>query len=168
MFDFDRLQPLRVATGSHRRGSGRGCAMNVVSYITGETMITDLPACSDVDLARLVQGINDKLGELHGTPVWDSRGDKYLTSEDAQTVIELGVLTIGTNPPRGATWSIHKHPELLSRVYDICAMWISVTEADIPDLVSETRELLLEIRRALGLDEVSMDQLESSISDLLV
>lgn len=61
--DWDRIiQPLRVARGSHQPGSGKGCAMNVVSYITGEATITDLPACSDGDLAVLVHNINDHLG----------------------------------------------------------------------------------------------------------
>jgi hypothetical protein len=34
--DLDRItHPLRLARGSHRPGSGNGCAMNVISYISG-------------------------------------------------------------------------------------------------------------------------------------
>jgi hypothetical protein len=51
--------PLRLAVGSHRAGSGRGCAMNVISWENGDTQITDLPSCSDPFLARVVQSVND-------------------------------------------------------------------------------------------------------------
>ncbi|EUA42531.1 gp57 domain protein [Mycobacterium xenopi 4042] len=45
--DLDRItHPLRLAKGSHRPGSGKGCAMNVISYVNGETEITDFPTCS--------------------------------------------------------------------------------------------------------------------------
>lgn len=96
--DFDRLQPLRLAAGSHQAGSGFGCAMNVISYITGEKTITDYPACSAEHLSRLVQATNDQLARYRGTRIaadlpW---GIDLLSPEDALTVIELGMLTIGT------------------------------------------------------------------------
>jgi hypothetical protein len=53
--------PLRLAVGSHRAGSGKGCAMNVVSWESGDTKITDLPACADPMLARIVQRVNDTI-----------------------------------------------------------------------------------------------------------
>jgi hypothetical protein len=53
--------PLRLAVGSHEAGSGKGCAMNVVSWESGDTMITDLPACADPMLARIVQRVNDTI-----------------------------------------------------------------------------------------------------------
>jgi hypothetical protein len=53
--------PLRLATGSHRAGSGKGCAMNVVSWENGDTTITDYPACADRMLAAVVQRVNDLL-----------------------------------------------------------------------------------------------------------
>jgi hypothetical protein len=56
---FEITEPLRLAVGSHRAGSGKGCAMNVVSWESGDTTITDLPACTDPMLARLVQHVND-------------------------------------------------------------------------------------------------------------
>jgi hypothetical protein len=53
--------PLRLAVGSHQAGTGKGCAMNAVSWENGDTTITDLPACADPLLARIVQRVNDKI-----------------------------------------------------------------------------------------------------------
>lgn len=50
--DLNRItHPLRLAKGSHQRGSGKGCAMNVISYINGDVEITDYPSCSARPLA---------------------------------------------------------------------------------------------------------------------
>ena len=54
-------EPLRLAVGSHKAGSGRGCAMNVISWENGDTTITDLPGCADQVLARIVQRVNDTI-----------------------------------------------------------------------------------------------------------
>jgi hypothetical protein len=53
--------PLRLAVGSHEAGSGMGCAMNVISWESGDTTITDLPACADSVLALIVQRVNDRI-----------------------------------------------------------------------------------------------------------
>jgi hypothetical protein len=53
--------PLRLAVGSHEAGTGMGCAMNVISWESGDTTITDLPACADRMLARIVQLVNDRI-----------------------------------------------------------------------------------------------------------
>jgi len=53
--------PLRLAVGSHQAGSGKGCAMNVVSWESGDTTMTDMPACADRLLARIVQQANDSI-----------------------------------------------------------------------------------------------------------
>lgn len=37
-------EPLRLAVGSHSAGSGKGCAMNVISWENGDSTITDLQA----------------------------------------------------------------------------------------------------------------------------
>jgi hypothetical protein len=35
--DLERItHPLRLARGSHQPGSGKGCAMNAISYINGD------------------------------------------------------------------------------------------------------------------------------------
>jgi len=62
--DVDRItNPLRLARGSHQPGSGKGCAMNVISYIEGDEEITDFPATTARPLASFVQLCNDLLAE---------------------------------------------------------------------------------------------------------
>jgi hypothetical protein len=90
--DLDRItHPLRLASGSHQRGSGKGCAMNVISYINGDTEITDYPRCSARPLARLVQALNDRLAGPDG----------FLSPENSLIVLDLGWQTVGTSgsPP---------------------------------------------------------------------
>jgi hypothetical protein len=54
--NLERLtHSVRLARGSHQPESGKGCAMNVISYINGDPHITDFPDCSARALAfRLV------------------------------------------------------------------------------------------------------------------
>lgn len=85
--DLDRItHPLRLARGSHQPGSGKGCAMNAISYINGDTQITDFPASSARPLASFVQLCNDLL----------AGSDGYLSPEDSCLVLDLGWLTVGT------------------------------------------------------------------------
>jgi len=85
--DLDRItHPLRLAKGSHEPGSGKGCAMNVVSYINGDAEITDFPDCSARPLAALVQLLNDGLADKDG----------YLSPKDSVLVLDLGWRTVGT------------------------------------------------------------------------
>ncbi len=85
--DLDRItHPLRLARGSHQPGSGKGCAMNAISYINGDTQITDFPASSARPLASFVQLCNDLLAGPDG----------YLSPEDSCLVLDLGWLTVGT------------------------------------------------------------------------
>jgi hypothetical protein len=85
--DLDRItNPLRLARGSHQPGSGRGCAMNVISYINGDEQITDFPATSARPLASFVQLCNDLLAGPDG----------YLSPENSLLVLDLGWLTVGT------------------------------------------------------------------------
>lgn len=85
--DLDRItHPFRLAKGSYQPESGRGCAMNVVSYINGDPAITDFPSCSARPLAIFVQWCNDLLAGADG----------YLSPEDSLLVMELGWHTIGT------------------------------------------------------------------------
>jgi hypothetical protein len=81
-------EPLRLATGSHQAGSGRGCAMNVISWENGDTTITDLPACSDPFLARIVQRVNDSICR-HTL-------DGMLCPSCSVEVLDLGHRTVGT------------------------------------------------------------------------
>jgi hypothetical protein len=85
--DVDRItNPLRLARGSHQPGSGKGCAMNVISYINGDEQITDFPATSARPLASFVQLCNDLLAEPDG----------YLSPQNSLLVLDLGWLTVGT------------------------------------------------------------------------
>jgi hypothetical protein len=85
--NLDRIpQPLRLAKGSHQPGSGRGCAMNAISYIGGDTQITDFPATSARPLAAFVQLCNDLLAGADG----------YLSPENSFLALELGWQTVGT------------------------------------------------------------------------
>jgi hypothetical protein len=85
--DLDRItNPLRLARGSHQPGSGKGCAMNVISYINGDEQITDFPATSARPLASFVQLCNDLLAGPDG----------YLSPADSLLVLDLGWLTVGT------------------------------------------------------------------------
>jgi len=73
--DLDRItRPLRLAKGSHRPGSGDGCAMNTI-------------CCSARPLAILVQSCNDLLAGPDGY---------YLSPENSLLALELGWQTVGT------------------------------------------------------------------------
>jgi hypothetical protein len=85
--DFERItHPLRLARGSHQPESGKGCAMNAISYINGDAQITDFPATSARPLASFVQLCNDLLAGPDG----------YLSPADGFVVLDLGWLTVGT------------------------------------------------------------------------
>lgn len=78
--------PLRLARGSHRPGSGKGCAMNVISYINGDAQVTDFPTCSARPLSLLVQSSNDLLAGPDG----------YLSPEHSVVALDLARQTVGT------------------------------------------------------------------------
>lgn len=92
--DWDRLQPLRVTTGPSKGKDGQGCAMEVVSWINGDKTITDLPECSDACLAQMVQRINDNIGLSEDSDLVCPSFP--LSPEAALYVVELGLLTVGT------------------------------------------------------------------------
>ena len=84
--DVDRItHPLRLARGSHQPGSGRGCAMNMISYINGDEQITEFPA--------------HRLFRWHrscscATTCWPSR--TAICRRRQLLVLDLGWLTVGT------------------------------------------------------------------------
>jgi hypothetical protein len=85
--DIDRItHPLRLARGSHQPGSGKGCAMNVISYVNGDTRVTDFPPCSARPLSFLVQSCNDQLAGPDG----------YLSPGNSVLALELAWQTVGT------------------------------------------------------------------------
>jgi hypothetical protein len=81
-------EPLRLAVGPHKAGSGKGCAMNVVSWENGDATITDLPDCADPMLARVVQRVNDR----HCT----RRDGDLLCAPCSVEVLALAHRTVGT------------------------------------------------------------------------
>ena len=80
--------PLRLAVGSHQAGSGQGCAMNVVSWESGDTTITDMPACADRVLARIAQRVNDM--------ICTHRDGDLLCPSCSVLVLDLAHRTVGT------------------------------------------------------------------------
>ena len=60
--------------------------MNAISYINGDTEVTDFPTCSARPLAAFVQWCNDLLAGPDG----------YLSPEDSVLVLDLGWQTVGT------------------------------------------------------------------------
>lgn len=100
ILDLDRItHPLQLAKGSHQPGSGKGCAMNVVSYTNGDVQITDFPDCSAVPLSRIIQTVNDALAD----PVTG-----LLSPENSLIALRLGFRTVGTgtssSPRAQADW----------------------------------------------------------------
>lgn len=89
-------QPLRLAVGTHRKGTGKGCAMNVISWENGDVEITDFPSCSDEFLATLVQWVNDGYC-THTT-------DSSLCPPCSVDVLALGHRTVGTNGASAELW----------------------------------------------------------------
>lgn len=86
----EEIQPLRLATGSHQAGSGRGCAMNVISWENGDTTISDYPECSDKFLARMVQIVNDSI-------CTHTKEDDLLCAKCSVEALKLGHRTVGTH-----------------------------------------------------------------------
>jgi len=80
--------PLRLAVGSHKAGSGRGCAMNVISWENGDSRISDMPDCTHPFLARVVQRLNDS--------ICAHRDGDLLCADCSVIVLGLAHRTVGT------------------------------------------------------------------------
>lgn len=127
----DITEPLVLSRGSHEAGSGRGCAMNVISWENGDTTITDYPACSDPMLALLVQSVNDGLADEEG----------FLSPANSIIALELGHATVGTTG----------HDLDLAVVYRACV-------EDALRYFPHTFEDMLASHRALHLMDVAVDE----------
>jgi hypothetical protein len=140
--DFDRItHPLRLARGSHQPGSGKGCAMNVISYINGNTHITDFPDCSARPLAAFVQLSNDML----------AGPDDYLSPKNSLLALELGFQTVGTaDVPDSVihswlaelltspTWGVVRYAKKAAAkaIFDIAELHRRATAGDVPSATS--------------------------------
>lgn len=120
--------PLRLAVGSHEAGSGRGCAMNVISWENGDTEITDFPACADPMLARVAQQINDT--------ICTHRAEGPLLCADCSVrVLDLAHRTVGTTLDMPDADRIHVYARLALEQAE------SVAQDDEDERVTETRRV---------------------------
>lgn len=89
--------PLRLATGSHDRGTLRGCAMNLISWEQGENQISDTPMCVHWALARMVHIVNDDLC-THSEVEEDPSGYEYmyLCPDCSVKILSLAHRTVNT------------------------------------------------------------------------
>jgi hypothetical protein len=136
--NVDRItHPLRLAKGPHQPGSGKSCAMNVISYINGDEEITDFPGCSAYPLAVLVQSCNDLLAGPDG----------YLSPENSVLALELGLQTVGTAGVADSvihawvaelltdpTWGVVRYAKLAAtkHIFDVAELHRSVASGDMP------------------------------------
>jgi hypothetical protein len=129
--------PLRLAKGSHQPGSGRGCAMNVISYINGDDQVTDFPTCSARPLSLLVQSSNDLL----------AGPDRYLSPEHSVLALELAWQTVGTaDVPdtvihawiaellTSPTWGVLQYAKItaIKAIVDIAELHRAAASGDMP------------------------------------
>ena len=129
--------PLRLARGSHQPGSGKGCAMNVISYITGDEQVTDFPTRSARPLSLLVQTSNDLLAGPAG----------YLSPDDSVLALDLAWQTVGTaDVPEtvvhawiaelltGPTWGVLKYAKITAHkaILDVAELHRAAASGDMP------------------------------------
>jgi hypothetical protein len=140
--DLDRItHPLRLARGSHQPGSGKGCAMNVISCLNGDKQITDFPATSARPLAAFVQSCNDLLAGPDG----------YLSSENSFIALELGWQTAGTADTAdsvihawvaelltSSTWGVVQYAKngSVATIFDIADLHRTVASGEIPSIAA--------------------------------
>ncbi len=129
--------PLRLAKGRHQPGSGKGCAMNVISYITGDEQVTDFPRCSARPLSLLVQSTNDLLAGADGylSPessvialdfAWQTVG----TADVAEAVVHAWVAELLTDPD----WGLLRYAKLTAHqaILDIARLHRAAASGDMP------------------------------------
>jgi hypothetical protein len=129
--------PLRLARGSHQPGSGKGCAMNVISYINGDAQVTDFPTCSARPLSLLVQSSNDLL----------TGPDGYLSPEHSVVALDLAWQTVGTADVPGSVvhawvaelltdpiWGVLRYARLTAHkaILDVAELHRAAASGDMP------------------------------------
>jgi hypothetical protein len=131
--------PLRLAKGSHQQGSGKGCAMNVISYINGDEQVSDFPTCSARPLSLLVQSSNDLLAGPDGylSPessvialdlAWQTVG----TADVPDTVVHAWIAELLTSP----TWGVLQHAKITAHkaILDIAELHRAAASGDMPPI----------------------------------
>jgi hypothetical protein len=116
--------------------------MNVISYINGDTQITDFPDCSARPLAAFVQLCNDMLA---------GRDDEYLSPENSLLALELGWQTVGTADVADTvihawvaellaspTWGVVQYARKAAAkaIFDIAELHRMVAAGDVPPITA--------------------------------
>src|SRR5271168_624332 len=131
--------PLRLAKGSHLPGAGKGCAMNVISYINGDAQVTDFPTCSARPLSLLVQSSNDLLagadGYLspeHSVVALDLAWQTVGTADVPDTVVHAWVAELLTNP----VWGVLRYAKITAHqaVIDIAGLHRAAASGNMPTI----------------------------------
>jgi hypothetical protein len=140
--DLDRItHPLRLARGSHQPGSGKGCAMNVISYTNGDDRITDFPTCSARPLAIVVQACNDLLagpsGYLspeHSVIAIELAWQTVETAGVADTVVHAWLAELLTNP----VWGVVQYAKItaVQAILDIAELHRRAARGDMPAIAA--------------------------------
>jgi hypothetical protein len=129
--------PLRLAKGSHQPGSGKGCAMNVISYITGDAQVSDFPTCSARPLSLLIQYSNDLLagpdGYLspeHSVLALDLAWQAVGTADVPDTVVHAWIAELLTSP----TWGVLKYAKITAHkaILDIAEVHRTAASGEMP------------------------------------
>ncbi len=133
--------PLRLAKGSYLPESGKWCAMNAISYISGDKHITDFPPTSARPLAAFVQLCNDLLAGPDG----------YLSPENGVLALELGGQTIQTADVAhnvvhdwvaellsSPTWGVVQYVEnaAAAAIFDIAKLHRRLASGDMPPIAA--------------------------------
>jgi hypothetical protein len=136
--DLDRItHPLRLAKGSHQPGSGKGCAMNVISYINGDEQVSDFPPCSARPLSLLVQSCNDLLagpgGYLspgHSVLALDLAWQTVGTADVVDVVVHAWVAELLTSP----TWGVLRYAKITAHkaILDIAELHRAAASGHMP------------------------------------
>ena len=93
--ELDRItNPLRLARGSHQPGSGKGCAMNVISYIKGDAQVTDFPIGSARPLV---------CGPVHATICWRVRTASVTRQQRGRSYLAWPTVGLADVPDTVAT-----------------------------------------------------------------
>jgi hypothetical protein len=131
--------PLRLAKGSHQPGSGKGCAMNVISYITGDEQVTDFPTCSARPLSLLAQSSNDLLagpdGYLspeHSVIALDLAWQTVGTADVPETVVHAWIAELLTSP----TWGVLQYAKITAHkaILDVAELHRAAASGNMPPI----------------------------------
>ena len=103
--------PFQLAAGANQGPDDQfGCLMNVVSWMNGDTRITDQPLCTNIDLVQLCVFFNDEVLSRFGVPARRiDAGPMYppiyanvATPEQSMRMVNIASLVMDTGIVSGA------------------------------------------------------------------